>query len=163
MAIHDSYYTKQFRELAGFHRIKETSIQVDFIEKTLSLPAGAKVLDMGCGFGRHSIPLAQKGYAVTGYDASADYLDEARRAAQEAGVKVSFKQMDMRKLDDERQFDAVISMSSSLAFYDDEANALVGVDGRAEAVIYMTAVGNPSRPFGGSGRVDLRHTGRPKE
>ncbi|MFH0917309.1 MAG: SagB/ThcOx family dehydrogenase [bacterium] len=49
------------------------------------------------------------------------------------------------------------------AFYDDEANALLGIDGRTEAVIYMTAVGNPSRPFGGSGRVDLRHTGRPKE
>jgi SagB-type dehydrogenase family enzyme len=49
------------------------------------------------------------------------------------------------------------------AFYDDEANALVGVDGRTEAVIYMTAVGNPSRPFAGGGRVDLRHTSRPKE
>jgi SagB-type dehydrogenase family enzyme len=49
------------------------------------------------------------------------------------------------------------------AFYDDEANALVGVDGRTEAVIYMTAVGNPSRPFAAGGRVDLRHTSRPKE
>jgi SagB-type dehydrogenase family enzyme len=49
------------------------------------------------------------------------------------------------------------------AFYDDEANALLGIDGRTEAVLYMTAVGNPSRPFSGRGRVDLRHTGRPKE
>lgn len=49
------------------------------------------------------------------------------------------------------------------AFYDDEANTLVGVNGLTEAVIYMTAVGNPSRPFAGAGRVDLRHTGRPKE
>jgi SagB-type dehydrogenase family enzyme len=49
------------------------------------------------------------------------------------------------------------------AFYDDEANALLEIDGQEEGVLYMTAVGNPARPFGGSGRADLRHTGRPKE
>jgi SagB-type dehydrogenase family enzyme len=49
------------------------------------------------------------------------------------------------------------------AFYDDEVNDLVGVDGQTEGVVYMTAVGRPSRPFSGSGRVDLRHTARPKE
>ena len=49
------------------------------------------------------------------------------------------------------------------AFFDDEVNALVGIDGRTEGVVYMAAVGRPSRPFYGSGRVDLRHTARPKE
>ncbi len=49
------------------------------------------------------------------------------------------------------------------AFFDDEVNALVGIDGHAESAVYMTAVGRPSRPFSGSGRVDLRHTARPKE
>ncbi len=49
------------------------------------------------------------------------------------------------------------------AFFDDEVNALVGIDGRTEGVVYMAAVGRPSRPFFGGGRVDLRHTARPKE
>jgi SagB-type dehydrogenase family enzyme len=49
------------------------------------------------------------------------------------------------------------------AFYDDEANALLGIDGQTEGIVYMTAAGKPSRPFGGAGRVDLRHTARPKE
>jgi SagB-type dehydrogenase family enzyme len=48
------------------------------------------------------------------------------------------------------------------AFYDDEVNALLGLDGEAEGIIYMTAVGRPSRPFG-SGQTDWRHTARPKE
>jgi len=39
------------------------------------------------------------------------------------------------------------------AFYDDEANAFLGVDGHSEAVIYMTAVGNPSRPLAGGERI----------
>jgi SagB-type dehydrogenase family enzyme len=49
------------------------------------------------------------------------------------------------------------------AFYDDQANALLEIDGQDEGVLYMTAVGNPARPFGDSGPVDPRHTSRPKE
>ena len=48
------------------------------------------------------------------------------------------------------------------AFYDDEVNSLVGVDGESEGTVYMTAVGRPSRPFGAS-KADDRHTSRPKE
>lgn len=48
------------------------------------------------------------------------------------------------------------------AFYDDEVNTLLAVDGETEGVIYMTAVARPSRPFG-SRKSDERHTARPKE
>jgi SagB-type dehydrogenase family enzyme len=48
------------------------------------------------------------------------------------------------------------------AYYDDEIDALLGIDGESEGIIYMTAVGRPSRPFN-SGQADLRHTARPKE
>ncbi|MBN1632241.1 MAG: SagB/ThcOx family dehydrogenase [Thermoleophilia bacterium] len=47
------------------------------------------------------------------------------------------------------------------AFYDNEVNELVGVDGESEGIVYMTAIGRPSRPFGT--KEDVRHTGRPKE
>jgi SagB-type dehydrogenase family enzyme len=48
------------------------------------------------------------------------------------------------------------------AFYDDEINRLLGVDGESEGIIYMTAAGRPSRPFA-SAKADPRHTARPKE
>lgn len=48
------------------------------------------------------------------------------------------------------------------AFYDDEVDALLGVDGESEGVVYMTAVGRPSRPFSSRGN-DPRNTARPKE
>jgi SagB-type dehydrogenase family enzyme len=48
------------------------------------------------------------------------------------------------------------------AFYDEDVNALLGVDGASEGIVYMTAVGRPSRPFGPS-QGDPRHTARPKE
>jgi len=47
------------------------------------------------------------------------------------------------------------------AFYDDEVNGLLGIDGESEGIVYMTAVGRPSRPFGT--KADVRHTARPKE
>jgi SagB-type dehydrogenase family enzyme len=48
------------------------------------------------------------------------------------------------------------------AFYDEELNNLLGVDGQTEGTVYLTAVGRPSRPFR-SARSDPRHTARPKE
>ena len=48
------------------------------------------------------------------------------------------------------------------ALYDDEANSLLDIDGQEESTLYMTAVGAPVHPFGGAGRVDLRHAARPK-
>jgi SagB-type dehydrogenase family enzyme len=48
------------------------------------------------------------------------------------------------------------------AFYDDEANALLGIDGETEGTVYMSAVGRATRPFGNS-QADPRHTARPKE
>ena len=47
------------------------------------------------------------------------------------------------------------------AFYDDEVNTLLGIDAETEGIVYMTAVGRPSRPFGN--KADQRHTARPKE
>ena len=48
------------------------------------------------------------------------------------------------------------------AFYDDELNSLLSVDGQTEGSLYLTAVGRPSRPFR-TGDPDPRHTARPKE
>ncbi len=48
------------------------------------------------------------------------------------------------------------------AFYDEEVDRLLGLDGEPEGIVYMTAVGRPTRPFGGN-RAGSRNTARPKE
>jgi SAM-dependent methyltransferase len=69
---------------------KNTLKEVDFLLEELSLPAGAAILDVGCGTGRHSIELAKHGYAVTGIDLSSEMLARAASAAKTAGVNVEW-------------------------------------------------------------------------
>ncbi len=69
-----------------------TTREIDFIENQLNSAPGARILDVGCGFGRHSIELARRGYIVTGIDPSAALITEARKRAAQAAVTVDFQQ-----------------------------------------------------------------------
>lgn len=119
MPIHEAFYTDRFRAVSGFYKEGDGEHQADFVVRATSGKPGWRILDLACGYGRHAIPLARRGFRVTGYDQSADYIAQARRAAADAGVEVALEQLDMRTLAARDQFDAVLSMSTSLAFYDE--------------------------------------------
>jgi 2-polyprenyl-3-methyl-5-hydroxy-6-metoxy-1,4-benzoquinol methylase len=87
---------------------KGTLGEVDFIEGEIGHDKKTRILDIGCGTGRHSIELARRGYTVVGVDLSEDQLQRARNKAEEAGVKVDFRQADARELDFDEEFDLVI-------------------------------------------------------
>ena len=89
---------------------KGTAQEVAFLVDLLDLPSGARILDVGCGPGRHSIELARRGYAVTGVDISRRFLDVAAERAREAGVAAAFFQVDARQMPFDDEFDAVISL-----------------------------------------------------
>lgn len=84
--------------------------EVDFIEKEINYDKNCKILDIGCGTGRHDIELAKRGYNVTGIDLSESMLAKAREKAQKAGVNLNLQQADARKLQFENQFDLVIML-----------------------------------------------------
>ena len=93
----------------------------------LELEPGAAVLDLACGTGRHSVLLAAAGLRVTGVDLTQEYLDIARTRARRAGQDVRFVRADMRDLSAlaDRSFDAVVSLHTSLGFFDDDGNRQV--------------------------------------
>lgn len=84
----------------------------------LDLPPGAKVLDLCCGMGRHSLALAEAGYEVTGVDLSGPLLMEAR--AQEGADQVTWLQADMRALELNGDFDAVVNLFTSFGYFEED-------------------------------------------
>jgi SAM-dependent methyltransferase len=100
-----------------------TDQEVRFITQVLNLTSGESILDLYCGYGRHAIELAKQGYNVTGVDATQDFLDIAVQKAQKANVKINFTQKDMRELDYDGEFSAVINMFAAFGYFTDEENA----------------------------------------
>lgn len=109
--------------LGGF--LAGTDQEIEFIEATLNLGAHAKILDLYCGYGRHAIELAKSGYQVTGVDSTADFLSIAKQKALQLQVTLEFIQCDMRNINFQHSFDAVISMFAAFGFFNDDENAAV--------------------------------------
>jgi SAM-dependent methyltransferase len=82
--------------------------EVDFIVNEVNKDKNFKILDIGCGTGRHAIELAKRGCNVTGIDLSPAMIEKAREKAQKVGVKVDFQVADARNLPFVDQFDLVI-------------------------------------------------------
>ncbi len=87
-----------------------TAGECDFIEQEIGFDKGARILDIGCGTGRHSIELAGRGYRVVGVDLSESLLARARGKAAAAHVKVDFRRCDARELTFAREFDLAIML-----------------------------------------------------
>ncbi len=84
--------------------------EVDFIESEIGSAKPARILDIGCGTGRHAIELARRGHRVTGIDLSADQLGRAREKARDAHVAVEFIEQDARNFRFDHHFDAAIML-----------------------------------------------------
>ena len=89
---------------------KGTVGECDFIEAELGFDKAKRILDIGCGTGRHSIELSQRGYQIMGIDLSLSQLESAKRKAETAGLKIDFLQMDARALSFDACFDACIML-----------------------------------------------------
>lgn len=82
--------------------------ECDFIEKELKSDKSLKILDVGCGTGRHSIELSKRGYSVTGIDLSESQLTRAREKAIHNNLKIDFQKRDARNLPFAYEFDIAI-------------------------------------------------------
>jgi SAM-dependent methyltransferase len=89
---------------------KGTDQEVDFLDGELELAPGQRVLDVGCGPGRHSLSLARRGLQVVGVDLSPEFVALARTAASEEGLEARFEISDVRDLAYDAEFDAAICL-----------------------------------------------------
>jgi 2-polyprenyl-3-methyl-5-hydroxy-6-metoxy-1,4-benzoquinol methylase len=89
---------------------QNTQGEVDFIAREIRHDRSLRILDVGCGTGRHALELARRGYTVVGIDLSESLLAQARRTAEDEGLAVTFLARDARALAFDAEFDVVILM-----------------------------------------------------
>lgn len=97
--------------------VEDTRRQVDFLVEKLRLTGGERVLDLACGFGRHALELARRGFSVTGVDITPDYIRFAKEQAEKEGLAADFLCADIRELTFYQEFDAVLSMADGAVGY----------------------------------------------
>jgi SAM-dependent methyltransferase len=97
---------------------EQTGSEIDRVLAMLRPPEGARVLDLACGTGRHSIELASRGYEVVGIDIADDLLEVAVGEAKLKSVEgVSFEKRDLRELDFDTEFDVVLNLNDGAIGY----------------------------------------------
>ncbi len=84
--------------------------ECDFIEKEIEYNKDSKILDIGCGTGRHSIELSKRGYDIVGIDLSESLLKRAKEKATEQNLQIVFQKHDARNLSFSDEFDLVIML-----------------------------------------------------
>ncbi|MEW5895834.1 MAG: class I SAM-dependent methyltransferase [Candidatus Omnitrophota bacterium] len=90
--------------------VQGTAGECDFIEQEAGRDKSIKIIDIGCGTGRHAIELTKRGYNVTGVDLSGNQIKRAKEKAQEAGVTIDFQTQDARNLPFDGEFDLAIML-----------------------------------------------------
>ena len=98
---------------------EQSSSEVDEIERLVGLAPLARILDVGCGNGRHAIEFARRGYEVTGIDIAAAYLDEARATASKEKLSVEYRLQRGSEFSDEGTYDFALAFDHTLGFMPD--------------------------------------------
>ena len=108
-------------QLAGYPE-EQNQAEAAFMISALRLKPGARILDVPCGPGRHSIAFAKAGFHATGIDFNANAIEQARKAAAENGVAAEFAVADMREFSWTHPFDAAVCFFGSFGYFDDAQN-----------------------------------------
>jgi SAM-dependent methyltransferase len=109
----------------GFESEAEAESEIAWILSHVRPPAAGRVLDAPCGFGRHSLALARRGFQVTGVDLSETELGRARERARAAGITLTLIQQDMRDMDFAGEFDLALNLFSSIGYFSDDEDRLL--------------------------------------
>jgi len=104
--------------------VQDTENQVDFIVNTLGLTGNEHILDLACGYGRHALSLARRGFQITGVDITKDFINDAITNANLECLSARFINADIRDLHFENEYDVVLNLADGAIGYleSDEEN-----------------------------------------
>ena len=105
--------------------VENTESEVDYIIKQCGLHGNERILDLACGYGRHSLEFARRGYEVVGIDITKIYIDDAVKNAHGNGLdNAKFLCCDIRDVNFDSEFDLVLNLADGAIGYleNDEEN-----------------------------------------
>lgn len=124
-------YSRMDMNVQGWTRY--TPHEIDFVEKACGINKDSRILDAGCGVGRHTLEMAKRGYRrLTAIDFSPRLLSQARAKAEKEGYDIEFEQKDCRHLRRGGIYDAVICLYDvigSFRSYDDNISIIKSIRG----------------------------------
>jgi SAM-dependent methyltransferase len=109
----------------GLESEADAESEVGWILGHVAPAAGGRILDAPCGFGRHSLALARRGFDVTGVDLSETELQRAKERAAGAGLPLHLVRQDMRDMEFSGEFDLALNLFSSIGFFTDDEDRLL--------------------------------------
>lgn len=126
----------------------DREVKLKFISDVI--PSGSKLLDVGCGYGRHALALAARGYRVVGVDRSEYLISVARKdaAAAERTTSPAYVIGDMRHLPFDSSFDAALSMFTSFGYFRTQHEDRLALQGIARSLAvggkFLIDLNNPA-------------------
>ncbi len=96
---------------------ENTEKEVSFLIKEMGLCGNERILDLACGYGRHALEFARRGFHVVGVDITKDYIDDACRETEKQSLPIEFILSDIRNVSFENEFDVIINMADGAIGY----------------------------------------------
>lgn len=121
----DWYKSIWTMDIKNMSWVEQTAVETDFIIKTCHLKGNERVLDLACGFGRHALELAKRGFEVVGVDITEDYVKDAKKSARQMKLdNVEFICCDIREVSFVNEFDLALNIADGAIGYleNDEEN-----------------------------------------
>ncbi|TNE53943.1 MAG: class I SAM-dependent methyltransferase [Bacteroidetes bacterium] len=118
----EEWFDSPYYHMLYSHRNEaEAEAFIDALTDYLDFPAGARVLDLACGKGRHSKALYERGLRVVGVDLSPCSIEAARKCETR---DLNFQVHDMREVIPGQRFQAIFNLFTSFGYFDDASDNL---------------------------------------
>ena len=100
------------------HDTQMTKDEVAFLHQLFRLPKGARLLDMLCGYGRHAIAMARKGYVITGVDIAQLYISQLEEQAKRYRLPIDTLNADLSCVQLLHKYSGAYCLGNSISYFD---------------------------------------------